>query len=293
MRFSLLLSFNRGGAVSVCVLFAVVTAPSAAAEVIDFRVDFGSKSAARFVMSPERTGRRTISAPPDVPAAPISAREGQGGAVHIAMLQDFNAALEVSAPTSGSQFAPAVRYPSGPSFIRVPVWMRVRSATTSSVGFTPQSASPFCSSDAYVPSGLLKSKGEARRRLLYPYVLQEACRSGVPIGLLDALIIQESGYDPAARSRVGAYGLGQLMPGTARDLGVNSYKITDNLRGAALYLRMQLNEFGSPHLALAAYNAGPHRVRRSQGVPNIAETRGYVTSVLKNWSHLLKRRLWI
>src|SRR3546814_710119 len=76
---------------------------------------------------------------------------------------------------------------------------------------------------------------------------------------MDAMLIQESRYNPMALSPKGAFGLGQLMPGTAKQLGVDRYSLHGNLRGAARYLSWQLREFGRVDLALAAYNAGPGR----------------------------------
>src|SRR3546814_7135554 len=75
------------------------------------------------------------------------------------------------------------------------------------------------------------------------------------------------------------------MPGTAAQLGVDRYHVESNLRGGAKYLRRQLDRFGHYHLALAAYNAGPGRVRNG-AVPRIPETRDYVDNVLLNWSRL-------
>ena len=77
----------------------------------------------------------------------------------------------------------------------------------------------------------------------------------------------ESAYNPGAMSSVGAIGLGQLMPDTARDLGVDPHDIAQNLDGSARYLLMMLEQFGDPALALAAYNAGPHAVTRHGGIP--------------------------
>lgn len=101
------------------------------------------------------------------------------------------------------------------------------------------------------------------------------------LALFRSNIAVESGFNPAARSAVGAIGLGQLMPGTAQALGVDPFDPEENLRGAARYLLAQLESFGSPELALAAYNAGPDAVRRYGGIPPFAETEGHVASVLR------------
>jgi hypothetical protein len=89
----------------------------------------------------------------------------------------------------------------------------------------------------------------------------------------------ESAYNPRALSHAGAIGLGQLMPGTARDLGVDPHDIAQNLDGSALYLLMMLERFGDPALALAAYNAGPEAVTRHGGIPPFRETQGHVARV--------------
>lgn len=89
----------------------------------------------------------------------------------------------------------------------------------------------------------------------------------------------ESAYNPAARSPVGAIGLGQLMPGTASDLGVDPHDIAQNLDGSARYLLMMLDQFGDGSLALAAYNAGPEAVTRHGGIPPFRETQGHVARV--------------
>ena len=99
------------------------------------------------------------------------------------------------------------------------------------------------------------------------------------------MIIRESGYKAGIYSPKNAFGLTQLMPGTAADLGVNRYDVEQNLRGGARYLRQQLDRFGQVHLALAAYNAGPSRVRDGM-LPRIAETQAYVDNVLLNWRRL-------
>lgn len=96
----------------------------------------------------------------------------------------------------------------------------------------------------------------------------------------------ESGYDPVARSHVGAIGLGQLMPGTAAELGVDPHDWRQNLDGSARYLTMMLAEFGDARLALAAYNAGPEAVREHSGIPPFPETQTHVQRVLAVFNRL-------
>lgn len=104
--------------------------------------------------------------------------------------------------------------------------------------------------------------------------------------LLQALVEAESSYNPTAVSPKGAYGLGQLMPATARGLGIDRADPKQNLEGTARYLLAQLSEFRNIDLALAAYNAGPHRVREYGGVPPFKETRNYIARI-----HRIRARL--
>ena len=83
------------------------------------------------------------------------------------------------------------------------------------------------------PSSGFGRAAEDRRRTIFPLIHQAACEFGLPVGLFDAMIMQESRYQPAAVSPKGALGLAQLMPGTARQLGVDPYSLRDNIRGAA------------------------------------------------------------
>lgn len=105
--------------------------------------------------------------------------------------------------------------------------------------------------------------------------------------LYQALIKQESRFSVTAESPVGAYGLTQLMPGTASDMGIDRYDVMDNLRGGARYITTQLETFGTIPHALAAYNAGPGRVMEYGGVPPFAETQGYVRNISRYYNEYL------
>ncbi|HEY3284020.1 MAG TPA: lytic transglycosylase domain-containing protein [Armatimonadota bacterium] len=116
---------------------------------------------------------------------------------------------------------------------------------------------------------------------LEPLIREAASRNGLDPKVLEAVVRQESGFNPTAVSPAGAQGLMQLMPGTARALGVaDPLDPAQNLEGGARYLRQQLDRFGELPLALAAYNAGPGAVQRHNGVPPFQETRNYVDSIL-------------
>lgn len=109
-----------------------------------------------------------------------------------------------------------------------------------------------------------------------------ARRYGINPRVFVGLVGAESSWNPRARSPVGAEGLTQLMPATARGLGVsNPYDPRQNLEGGAKYLAQQLHAFGGDYRkALAAYNAGPNAVRKYGGVPPYAETQAYVKKIL-------------
>jgi len=106
--------------------------------------------------------------------------------------------------------------------------------------------------------------------------------SGVPEGLVHAVLMTESAGDPAALSRAGAQGLMQLMPTTAASCGLaNPFDPVENVSCGTGYLRAMLDRYhNNLTLAVAAYNAGPGAVDRYHGVPPYAETQAYVTRVL-------------
>jgi soluble lytic murein transglycosylase-like protein len=103
--------------------------------------------------------------------------------------------------------------------------------------------------------------------------------TGIPLAVLTAVAYEESEMNPNARSRKGAVGLLQLMPGTARDLRADARDPTENVRAGAAYLAQMLTRFdGDLGVALAAYNAGPAAVERAGGAPSL-ETLAYVANV--------------
>jgi soluble lytic murein transglycosylase-like protein/flagellar biosynthesis chaperone FliJ len=125
-------------------------------------------------------------------------------------------------------------------------------------------------------------------------VASAAATQGVDGRLLAALVWSESAFRPNAVSRAGAAGLSQLMPATARGLGLRVDSVVDerfdperNLNAGARYLRAQIVRFGSVELGLAAYNAGPGNVVRYGGIPPFAETQFYVYIVMRRYATIV------
>ena len=118
------------------------------------------------------------------------------------------------------------------------------------------------------------------------YINAAAKKYGVDPNLIKGIIKQESAFNQNAVSGCGAQGLMQLMPDTARELGVqDSFNPAQNIDGGAKYIRKMLDMFnGDLKKAVAAYNAGPGNVQKHNGVPPIEETQNYVVKVLGNYS---------
>jgi soluble lytic murein transglycosylase-like protein len=125
-------------------------------------------------------------------------------------------------------------------------------------------------------------------KLFAKRVLVNAERWHVDPNILVAIVTVESAWHTTAVSHAGAIGLGQLMPGTAEELGVNPHDPSQNLEGAAEYLGGLLRKFGSTNytLVFAAYNAGPEAVANYGGIPPFDETQRYVVKVLRALEHL-------
>lgn len=110
-------------------------------------------------------------------------------------------------------------------------------------------------------------------------ISQEAVANGVDPKLLLKIARQESGLNPNAKSKVGATGLMQLMPATAKGLGVDPNDPAQNVKGGAKYFKQMMDMFGDERKALAAYNAGPGNVRKYGGIPPFKETQNYVSAI--------------
>ena len=136
------------------------------------------------------------------------------------------------------------------------------------------------------PTANSASNSSQSQNAVRQHIQVAATRFGVDRNLVDAVAWQESRYNPRALSTAGAMGVMQLMPGTARQLGVrNPQDVEQNVVGGTAYLRQQLERFGNNvPLALAAYNAGPGAVMKYGGIPPYRETQDYVRQIMQRLS---------
>lgn len=198
-----------------------------------------------------------------------------------ASAQDIAAPAAIDAPASHSDGIRIAETSNGFQLVEHGLWRSVQDAPAP-VLTIPQNGRvklPY----SYEPKAK-PGPSDFRRASYLPHVYAAEAKYSLPSGLLDALVWTESRYNPFAISPAGAAGLGQLMPATAKELGVfNRFDPMANIFGAARYLRQMLDRFGVVHLAVAAYNAGPGAVERAGGIPRNGETPGYVRDVLRHW----------
>lgn len=117
-------------------------------------------------------------------------------------------------------------------------------------------------------------------------IVKQSIELGIDPALGLSIAKTESGFRHNSRSPYGAVGVFQLMPTTARNMGLNPYYLSDNIRGGLMYYKMMYKMFGSTELALAAYNAGPVAVARQKAVPN--STKNFVNKIIADYKYYSK-----
>lgn len=191
---------------------------------------------------------------------------------HVAIYIGDNKMIEAPRPGKDVRVSPVYETPSA---IR-----RVLPDTGVAAASSPAAAGGATRARGITSAGLVTSGLQVAGTPYASTFNAAATKYGVPATLLAAVAHQESGFKANAVSPAGARGLMQLMPATARSLGVNPMNPTEAVDGAARLLRGLISEFGRVDYALAAYNAGPGAVHRYHGIPPYAETRRYVPAVL-------------
>ena len=116
-------------------------------------------------------------------------------------------------------------------------------------------------------------------------IAKHAIEMGVDPAIALSIARTESGFNHNARSNHGAVGVFQLMPTTKKRMGLNPYSLNDNIKGGIMYYKSMYKMFGSVELALAAYNAGPGNVKRYNAVPPYAETKRFVSKIMKDYHY--------
>lgn len=159
---------------------------------------------------------------------------------------------------------------------------RIKEVNADIIKQTPQTALNNALIEA---SAIQANKQPASKAQILNVINEISKKHGVDEKLVQALIRQESGFNPNAKSKAGAMGLMQLMPSTAKNLGVKDpYNVVQNVEGGVKYLKSMLGKYnGNIILALAAYNAGSGAVDKYDGVPPYKETQNYVKNILANY----------
>ncbi len=119
-------------------------------------------------------------------------------------------------------------------------------------------------------------------------IVKHSLELGVDPAIAMAIARTESGFRHEAKSSHGAVGVFQLMPSTAKRMGLNPYVLNDNIKGGIMYYKMMYKMFGSMELALAAYNAGPGNVKKYNAVPPYAETKRFVNKIMTDYHNYKK-----
>jgi membrane-bound lytic murein transglycosylase MltF len=117
-------------------------------------------------------------------------------------------------------------------------------------------------------------------------IVKHAVEMGVDPAIALSIAKTESGYKHETRSPRGAVGVFQLMPSTARRMGLNPYSLDDNIKGGIMYYKSMYQMFGTMQLAIAAYNAGPGTVKRFRSIPPYRETKRYVAKIMEDYHYL-------
>jgi hypothetical protein len=187
-------------------------------------------------------------------------------------------AVDIPPPPGQQDPTPSAQHFGQPGVMEGPPAPNQASPATHHAAAGPAAPHPVAATPPVSP-GPQATVGEA--------VVQAAKQVGVPPQLVFAIIQAESSGNQGAVSKAGAIGRGQLMPGTAADMGLDPHDPGQNIYGTARYIKGLLEKFHSIPLAVAAYNAGPGAVQKYRGVPPFPETRTYVARVLQNYKSLL------
>lgn len=134
-------------------------------------------------------------------------------------------------------------------------------------------------------SGMVTKAEAATSHEIKDIIVKTAISMGVDPCVALSIAKQESNFQNHSKNPSGAVGVFQLMPSTARRMGLNPYNLNDNIKGGIMYYQMMYKKFGSVDLALAAYNAGPGNVAKYKGVPPFRETQRFVSNIKTNTKH--------